>query len=67
VIVNESEPGASVGAVQVTVAATVPGAIALHDQPAAALTDWKAMPAGNGKLSEGFAASSGPSLFTWMT
>jgi hypothetical protein len=39
VIVNASEPGASVGAVQVTVAPTVPGAIELHVQPAGALTD----------------------------
>ena len=67
VIVNASDPGTSVGAVQVTVAPTVPGAIELHVQPGAALTAWKAMPGGNGKLSDGLAASSGPSLFTWMT
>src|SRR5882757_2740333 len=67
VIVNVSEPGTSVGAVQVTVGPSVPGAIELHDQPEGAISDWNLMPAGSGKLSEGLAASSGPSLFTWMT
>jgi hypothetical protein len=67
VMVNKSEPGASAGAVQVIVAATVPGAIELHDQPAGTISDWKAIPAGSGKLSDGFAAASGPSLSMWMT
>ena len=67
VIVNASEPGGSVAAVQVTVAPTVPGVIALHDQPGGTLSDWNARPAGRGKLSDGLAASSGPSLFTWIT
>jgi hypothetical protein len=67
VIVNAAEPGGSVAAVQVTVAPAVPGEIALHDQPGGTLSDWNAMPAGSGKLSDGLAASSGPSLFTWMT
>jgi len=66
VIVNASEPGGSVAAVQVTVAPAVPGEIALHDQPAGTLSDWKAMPAGSGKVNVGLAASSGPSLLTWM-
>jgi hypothetical protein len=67
VIVKAAVPGENAGVVHVTVGAIVPGTIALHVQPAGALTAWNDVPPGSGKTSCTFAASSGPSLLTLMT
>jgi hypothetical protein len=66
VIVTVAVPGGSVGVVQLTVP-PLPGAGAVHNQPAGALSDWKETPEGSGKFSVSDAASSGPSLLTLMT
>jgi hypothetical protein len=66
VIVKDAVPGVSAGAVQVTVpVAPMDGLV--HSQPAAAATDWKTTPEGNGKVSVMFNASAGPSLLTLIT
>jgi hypothetical protein len=66
VIVKDAVPGASVGAVQVTVP-LVPTDGFVHDQPAAAAAEWKKTPEGSGNVSVMFNASSGPSLLTLIT
>lgn len=66
VIVKDAVPGASVGAVQLTVP-LLPTDGFVHDQPAAAAADWKRTPEGSGNVSVMFNASSGPSLLTLIT
>jgi hypothetical protein len=66
VIVKETVPGVSAAAVQVTVPEEPTDGF-VHDQPAAATSDWKKTPDGSGTVSVMFEASSGPSLLTLMT
>ena len=66
VIVKDAVPGASVGAVHVTVP-LLPTDGFVHDQPDAAPADWKKTPEGSGNVSVIFNASSGPSLLTLIT
>jgi hypothetical protein len=66
VMVTIAVPGGSVATVQLTVP-PLPGAGAVHNQPAGAPSDWNVTPEGRGKFNVNDAASSGPSLLTLMT